>query len=70
MQSKGGYELSEEVKLWLIEESDKLEECVPAKLDLWARLETWIEQDVATLSPDLLIIGRQVETDFGTNGVL
>lgn len=57
--------MSEEVKLWRIEEGDRLEECVPAKLNLEERLETWIEQDIATLSPDLLIIGRQVETDFG-----
>ena len=57
--------MPEEVKLWRIEEGDRLEECVPAKLNLEERLETWIEQDVATLSPDLLIIGRQVETDFG-----
>jgi len=57
--------LAEEVRLWRIEEGNRLEECDQAKLDLEQRLEAWIDQDVSVLSPDLLIIGRQVETDFG-----
>lgn len=57
--------MPEEVKLWHIEKGEILEVCVPSKLDFEERLERWIEQDVAILSPELLIIGRQVETDFG-----
>ena len=53
-----------EIKLWRIE-GESLAEWTPAHLDLEARLETWIERDVSVLSPDLLVIGRQVETDFG-----
>ena len=53
-----------EIKLWRIE-GESLAEWTPAHLDLEARLETWIERDVSILSPDLLVIGRQVETDFG-----
>lgn len=29
------------------------------------RLEKWIENDISIISPDLLVIGRQVITDFG-----
>lgn len=57
--------MPEEVKLWRIEKGERLEECVPSKLNLEERLEIWIEQDVSILSPELLIIGRQIETDFG-----
>lgn len=35
-----------------------------SSLDLEARLEVWLERDISVLSPDLLVIGRQVETDF------
>ena len=34
-------------------------------LDLEARLEGWLEQDIGMLAPDLLVIGKQVATDFG-----
>lgn len=57
--------MTEEVKLWRIEKDEILEECIPSKLDFEERLEAWIERDVSILSPELLIIGRQVETDFG-----
>jgi hypothetical protein len=57
--------LPKEVKLWRIEGREMLEDCIPAKLDLEERLESWMEQDISILLPDLLIIGRQVETDFG-----
>ena len=29
------------------------------------RLENWIESDISIIDPDLLVIGRQIETDFG-----
>ncbi|MDZ7660743.1 hypothetical protein [Fodinibius sp.] len=35
------------------------------KLDLEERLEDWLEDDIGILSNDLLVIGRQVATDFG-----
>lgn len=60
--------MPEEVKLWGIGEGDTLEDICPTKLDLEQRLEAWIAQDISILSPDLLIIGRQVEADF--NGVI
>jgi len=44
---------------------DRLEEVSPGALDLESRLETWIEADVSVVEADLLVIGRQVATDFG-----
>lgn len=56
--------MAEEVRIWEIQEGDKLKELTRAKLDLEARLETWLEKDIS-LVKDLLIIGRQVGTDYG-----
>lgn len=36
-----------------------------AKLNLEERLEEWLERDISMLDPGLLVIDRQVETDFG-----
>jgi len=42
-----------------------LSEIESSKLDLEERLEKWLEKDISILSSDLLVIGRQVETDYG-----
>ncbi|MBV8452242.1 MAG: DUF91 domain-containing protein [Deltaproteobacteria bacterium] len=57
--------MSEEVRLWRVEGGDSLRELAQTPLDLEARLEKWLERDISILSPDLLVIGRQVKTDFG-----
>lgn len=57
--------MPEEVRLWRIGESDALHEVGRASLDLEERIEKWIEQDISVLSHDLLVIGRQIPTDFG-----
>ena len=57
--------MSEEVRIWRVEGGDSLRELNRAALDLEARLEVWLERDISVLSPDLLVIGSQVETDFG-----
>jgi RecB family endonuclease NucS len=38
---------------------------VRARLDLESRLESWLGRDICVLDRALLVIGRQVETDFG-----
>ncbi len=50
--------------LWRVSEQ-KLTELPKLRLDSEDRLEAWIEQDVSLLGMDLLIIGRQVRTQFG-----
>lgn len=57
--------MPQDIKIWEITEDDKLKEIPRAKLNLEERLENWIEQDISMISDDLLIIGRQVQTDFG-----
>lgn len=57
--------MSEEVRLWRIQGGDTLNEISRSPLNLEARLETWLERDISVLNPELLVIGRQVETDFG-----
>jgi hypothetical protein len=57
--------MPEEVRLWRIQNGDSLREIVRSPLDLEARLEVWLERDISVLSRSLLVIGRQVETDFG-----
>ncbi len=57
--------MPEEIRLWKIEEGDRLSEYSRSELNLESRLEDWLERDISILAPNLLIIGRQVETAFG-----
>ena len=57
--------MAEEIRIWQIEDHDKLKEIKWSRLDLEKRLEVWLEKDISTLSEGLLVISRQVETDFG-----
>ena len=57
--------MAEEVKLWQVDKSKGLVQILKNKLDLEARLEIWLKEDISILSPDLLTIGQQVGTAFG-----
>ncbi|MBM4043021.1 MAG: DUF91 domain-containing protein [Planctomycetes bacterium] len=57
--------MPEEVRLWKIAADDGLLNCPRSKLNLESRIEDWITKDISVLAPDLLVIGRQVETDPG-----
>jgi len=57
--------MTEEVKIWKIMEGDELKEIRRTKLDLENRLECWLKNDISIISNNLLIIGRQVRTEFG-----
>lgn len=57
--------MTTEIKLWKIEKEGSLQAVKGSKLDLEERLESWLERDITLLSSDLLVIGRQVPTDFG-----
>ena len=54
-----------EVRLWRIGPDDNLSEIQRASLDLEVRLQEWLARDISILDPELLVIGREVETDFG-----
>ena len=60
--------MSDEVRVWAVDESDCLKEMDPSKLDYEERIENWISNNVSVLVPEgsgLLVIGRQVVTSFG-----
>ncbi len=57
--------MAEDIRIWELSEDTKLKEIKKSKLDLESRLEQWIEDDISIISNDLIIIGRQIETDFG-----
>jgi hypothetical protein len=57
--------MTQDVKVWEINERGSLKEISKSKLDLEKRLEEWLEKDISMISNDLLVIGRQVETEFG-----
>lgn len=56
--------MPEEVRIWQVDK-DALTEIKRSKLDLEARIEKWLSSDISLLSPDLLVIGEQVETAAG-----
>ena len=57
--------MPQDIRLWEIRNSKDLQEINQSKLDLEERIEDWLEQDITVLSEDLMVIGRQVKTDFG-----
>lgn len=56
--------MAEEIRVWQIQNGE-LNEIPQSKLNLEQRLENWLEKDISVLSDELLVIGRQVKTDFG-----
>jgi molybdopterin biosynthesis enzyme MoaB len=57
--------MPEDIRLWEIVDRDNLKELKRTKLDLEERIENWLEKDHSLIANDLLVIGRQVSTDFG-----
>ena len=57
--------MSQQVRLWKVDGDENLRELTGSRLDLEARIENWLAEDIGVLDPELLVIGRQVETDFG-----
>ncbi len=53
------------IRIWHISENHHLNEIPPGRLELESKLEDWLEHDISIISDDLLVIGRQVPTDFG-----
>jgi hypothetical protein len=57
--------MTSEIRLWQVGQDGRLRQVIEARLDLETRLEEWLEHDITVLSDNLLLIGRQVETQFG-----
>lgn len=57
--------MPQDVRIWEIGDDKSLSELEKSKLDREERIEEWLEKDISIISNDLLVIGRQVKTDFG-----
>lgn len=57
--------MPQDIRLWAIKGGDSLKEIKRSRLDWEERIEKWLEQDISIVSDELLVIGRQVKTDFG-----
>ena len=56
--------MASSIRIWDVD-GDALTEVTRQSLDLESRLEDWMDSDVSVLSDDLLVIGRQLDTDGG-----
>jgi len=54
-----------EIRIWEISDDGSLNSIPNTQINLEEQLETWIEQDISIISPNYMVIGRQVTTDFG-----
>ncbi len=57
--------MSDEIRMWRIGPGKSLSAIQRTPLDLEQRLQEWLARDISVLDPALLVIGREVETDFG-----
>jgi hypothetical protein len=57
--------MPDQIRLWQVGPDEKLKEIQRTRLDLESRLQEWLSKDISILDPGLLVIGREVETDFG-----
>ena len=55
----------QQIRLWEITSDQQLVRISSAPISLEEQLEKWLESDISVLDEDLLVIGKQVETDFG-----
>ena len=55
----------QEVRLWEVTSDEKLTPIPNNEINLEERLEGWLANDISVLDPNLLVIGSQVQTDFG-----
>ena len=54
----------QQVHLWEVVSDKELHEIPSNQINLEERLEEWLASDISVLDPNLLLIGRQVRTDF------
>ena len=53
------------VRLWEVTADRELREIPGDQINLEEQLEDWLAADISALDPNLLVIGRQVRTDYG-----
>ena len=57
--------MTQQIRLWEITTDETLTEITSSEIPLEQKLEDWLESEISMLDSNLLVIGRQVQTDFG-----
>ena len=57
--------MTQKIRMWEVSPQNTLTEISSGEISLEERLEDWLESDISMLAPNLLVIGRQVQTAFG-----
>ena len=57
--------MPQNIRMWEVTAQNTLSEISSSEINSEERLENWLESDISMLEPNLLVIGRQVRTDFG-----
>lgn len=57
--------MGQKIRLWEVTAEKAVREIEDGGISLEVQLEEWLANDIAMLDPDLLVIGRQVRTDYG-----
>ena len=57
--------MANKIRLWEVDSCRQPTEIISGEISLEEHLEDWLESDISMLDPNLLVIGRQVRTDFG-----
>lgn len=56
--------MPQKIRMWEITAENKLKEITSSEISLESRLEDWLADVISVLDPNLIVIGRQVRTDF------
>ena len=57
--------MPQQIRMWEVTEQNTLAEIESTQVNLEKELEDWLENDISVLDEKLLVIGRQVRTDYG-----
>lgn len=56
--------MTQKIRMWEVTAQNTLAEMASSEISREQRMEEWLESDIAILDPNLMVIGRQVRTDF------
>ncbi|WGV26027.1 endonuclease NucS domain-containing protein [Halotia branconii] len=57
--------MSQNIRIWDISSTNRLSEVKKSKLEAEQSIQDWLEQDIYIISDNLLVIGKEVQTDYG-----
>lgn len=57
--------MSQDIRIWDVTSAGTLREIKKSKLNFEQRIQDWLEHDISIISYDLLVIGKEVKTDYG-----